>query len=109
MIQAELKSPARAAALEDRFRLWVFGIPDPGNVAPDRPIARAAGLLVVDTEIRIVGKKIELVAQRLDDRAGKILLPGWLQVIKRLAQRSERTTLSSQAGQVNGLNTLTRW
>ena len=59
--QAELKSPARAAALEGQFRLIVPSIPDPGDVASDRPIARAAGLLAVDAEIRIVGEKIELV------------------------------------------------
>jgi hypothetical protein len=78
---------------EDRFRLSVLGIPDPGDVASDRPIARAAGLLVVDAEIRIVGEKIELVAQRLNDRAGKILWSGRLQVMKRLIQRAERTAL----------------
>jgi hypothetical protein len=82
--QAELKSPARAAALEDRLRLRVLGVADSGDVAPDRPITRAAGLLAVDAEIRVVGEKIELVAQRLNHGAGKVLRSRRRQVMKRL-------------------------
>ena len=93
--QAELKSPARAAALEDRFRLSVLRVPDSGDVASDRPIARAAGLLGVDAEIRIVGEKIELVAQRLNDGAGKVLRSGRRQVVKRLIQSGERTAVQT--------------
>src|SRR6187401_3594035 len=55
LIQAKLKSPARAAAVEDWFRLSLPSIADPADVASDRPIARAAGLLAVNAEIRIVG------------------------------------------------------
>src|SRR6185436_20678356 len=106
--EAELKSPARAPALEDRFRLSLLCIPDPGDVASDRPIARAAGLLAVDAEIRIVGEKIELVAERLNDGAGKVLRSRRLQVMKRLIHRGERTAVRGQTGQVHGLKALTR-
>src|SRR4030095_7349717 len=87
--QAELKSPARAAALEDRVRLSLLSVPDSGDVASDRPIARAAGLLAVDAEIRIVGEKIELVAQRLNDGAGKVLRSRRGQVMKGLIHSGE--------------------
>src|SRR4029453_12358845 len=95
-------------ALEDRLRLSFLRIPDPGDVASDRPIARAAGLLAVDAEIRIVGKKIELVPQRLNDGAGKVLRSRRCQVMKRLIRTGERTAARGQTGQVYRLNALTR-
>ena len=85
----------------------VLSVPDSGDVASDRPIARAAGLLGVDAEIRIVGEKIELVAQRLNDGAGKVLRSRRRQVMKRLIQSGERTVLG-QTGQMYGLNALAR-
>src|SRR6476660_2344522 len=106
--EAELKSPGCAAALEDLCRLGRSGIPDPGDVASDRSIARAAGLLAVDAEIRIVGTEIELVAQRLNDGAGQVLRSRGRQVMKRLIQSGERTAVRGQIGQVYGLNALAR-
>src|SRR5262245_60591784 len=82
LCKAELKSPARAAAVEDRFRLSVLRIPDPRDVAADRPIARATRLLAVDAEIRVVGEKIELVAKCLNDGAGKVLWSRRLWIMK---------------------------
>src|SRR5688500_8204303 len=45
--EAELKPSACAAALEERFRLSLPGIPDSGDTAADWPIARATGLLAI--------------------------------------------------------------
>src|SRR6188508_3206367 len=96
LIQTELKSPSSAAAVENRFRLSVPSVADSGDVASDRPIARAARLLAVDAEIRIVGKKIELVAQRSNDSAGKVLRSRRLQVVKRLIHRGELIAVRGQ-------------
>ena len=51
------------------------GIPNfkaAGGTSAQRPSARGAGLGVVDSKIRVVGKHIELIAEGIDDGAGEI-------------------------------------
>src|SRR6266536_3012488 len=68
--------------------------PNAGNIATNWAIAGSAGFLVVDAEIGVVSEKIELVAKRFYDCAGKILRLGESDVVKRFIHHTERTILA---------------
>ena len=76
-------------------------VPDPRDVAANRTIARWAGLLVIDSEIRVIRQKIESVAERLNHCAGEVLRIGRAEIVKGLIHRRKRTILARQGRKVN--------
>src|SRR5947209_8176377 len=45
---------------------------DSGDVAAEGAGAGSAGLLIIDAEIRVIGEKVELIAERWDHGAGEV-------------------------------------
>src|ERR1017187_2382139 len=71
------------------------------GAAAQRAVAGSAGFLVIDAEIGIVGQKIELVAQVLDDRAGHIPRIGQSVVMEVFIDDGEWTVRLLDRGQVD--------
>ena len=66
-----------------------------------RPVARRAGFLIVDAEIRVVRKKIKLVTETLDDCAGQI---AWIRqrvIMERFVNERKRTILRLERRQMD--------
>jgi hypothetical protein len=71
--ETQLKPTLGAAALQDLLRLVVLCLPDPCDVASYRAITWSTRFLAVHTRVGVVGQKVELVAESLNDGAGEIL------------------------------------
>src|SRR5262250_455461 len=72
LCESELEFALRAAALQDLSCLVVLCLPDSCNFPSYRTVARSTCFLTIDAEIGVVCKKIEIVAESLDDCAGEI-------------------------------------
>src|SRR4029434_8332107 len=70
------------------------------RAASERACAGRPRFLIVDTEVGVVRQKIELIAERGENSAGKISRDGQPQVVKRLEHRRERTVLLLRRRQV---------
>jgi hypothetical protein len=53
-------------------------------VASFRPVTWSTGLLVIDTEVGVIGEKVELVSESFDHGAGEILRPRQRKIVERL-------------------------
>ena len=91
--ESQLESALRAVALQDLMRLLVLCVPNSCYVAAYRAVTRSTCLLIINTEIGVVGQKIDLVTERLDDGARKVLRSWQSNVVERLVCHCKRTIL----------------
>src|SRR6185312_11788690 len=101
LCESQLKSATRAAALQHFLRLVVLRVPDARDIASDRTVARTACFLTIDTEIGVVGQKVELVAESFDYGAGKILRLGHGKVVEGFVEPGERAVVAREVRQMN--------
>src|SRR5580704_6322211 len=96
-----LESALSAAALKDLLCLVVLCLPDPCDVASYRTITRTARFLTIDPKVGVVGQKVELVAESLNDCAGEILRPWESKIVERFVHVCKGTILARERRKVN--------
>src|SRR4029077_15382242 len=74
---------------------------DPAHISSDGTVTGSAGFLIVNAEIGVVSQKVELVAELLDYRAGKVLWFGQSKVMERLVYDGKWTVLARQGRKVD--------
>src|SRR5262249_7939508 len=96
LYKSQLKSALRAAAGQDLWCLVVLGVPDSCDVSSYGAVTRGTRFLTIHAKVGVVGKKIEVVAQSLDDRTREILRFRHGEVVERFIRCCKRAVLARQ-------------